>query len=264
MKFKNMVSYHCHTTFSDGINSVFEMVEHAQKIGFSEIGISDHLVLHPTLGEDVFWAMSLERLDAYVEMVEKAKVYFDIPLFLGLEVDYFPDNPRQKEFDEILNRYSFDYLVGSIHFIDTFPIDYLPSDWSVLSQDQINQKHRCYWENMKSLAETKMFDIIGHVDIIKKMNFPSTEDLTKLIDDALFAIASNNLALEINTAGWDKPCAELYPSLEILQKVHQLGIPIVMNDDAHSVEQLGQHYEKTLIYLDDQILLQSDLKSLLN
>ena len=39
-------TYHCHTTFSDGKSSIKEMLDQAVRLGFTEIGISDHLAVH--------------------------------------------------------------------------------------------------------------------------------------------------------------------------------------------------------------------------
>lgn len=245
---QSYTTYHCHTNFSDGKNSIAEMVTAATEQGFAAIGISDHLVLSPN-GQDVFWAMQPERVAEYVAEFEQVRQWSEIPLFMGLEVDFFPDNPRQAELDAILAEYDFDYLIGSIHFLDDFPIDYLKSDWENLSQDAINSHHRHYWQNIKLLAESQQFNIIGHIDIVKKMAFPTTEDLRGLIASALAAVAHSGLVMEINSAGWNKPCAEPYPSKEILSAAEILHIPITMNDDAHSVTQLGQHYAKTIDYI---------------
>jgi histidinol-phosphatase (PHP family) len=237
-------TFHCHTKFSDGKNSITEMVEAATELGFAAIGISDHLVLHPTI-KDVAWAMSPERLDEYAAEFNRVKQQAKIPLFMGLEVDFFPGNQRQAELDAILAQYDFNYLIGSIHFLDEFPIDYLKSDWENLSQSTINIYYQHYWQNMLLLVESQQFDFIGHIDIIKKMAFKTTENLQAMIENVLTAIARNGSIVEINTAGWNKPCAEAYPSPSIIDTAQTLNIPLIMNDDAHSVGELGQHYKRT-------------------
>ena len=42
-------SYHTHTNFSDGKNTVLEMVKRAKELGFCELGISDHLSIHKNM-----------------------------------------------------------------------------------------------------------------------------------------------------------------------------------------------------------------------
>lgn len=39
-------SYHTHTVFSDGHNTIEEMLDRAEELGWREIGISDHLIVH--------------------------------------------------------------------------------------------------------------------------------------------------------------------------------------------------------------------------
>ncbi len=235
-------TYHCHTQYSDGVNSPEEMINKAKEIGFTSIGISDHLVLHPTIA-NIDWAISLNHLDNYVcEIRNLQNNNFDIKL--GLEVDFFPENPKNKDLLDIINRYNFDYLIGSIHYIEEFPLDHLKSDWEVLSQAQINKIYMKYWENIKLMAETNLYSIIGHIDLPKKLGFLPNIDLSKYITNALLAIKKNNLTIEINTAGIYKVCKEIYPSDDILNQCKKLKISIMINDDAHSVDELGQYYKE--------------------
>ena len=57
------------------------------------------------------------------------------------------------------------------------------------------------------------------------------------------------MKVEINTAGYGKICNEIYPSNFILKKCLDLEIPIIVNDDSHSIDQLGQYYDKLAIEL---------------
>ena len=47
-----------------------------------------------------------------------------LPVKLGLEVDYFPGIER--ELAELLEPYPWDYLLGSVHFVDGFAVDQEP------------------------------------------------------------------------------------------------------------------------------------------
>ncbi len=55
-------SLHTHTTFSDGRNSISEMVEQAKKLGWKAIGISDHLTVHPSLRKGYIFFRLLRML----------------------------------------------------------------------------------------------------------------------------------------------------------------------------------------------------------
>ena len=47
------------------------------------------------------------------------------------------------------------------------------------------------------------------------------------------------MVLEINMAGYRKPIAEPYPSLSLLKRSYELGIPITFASDAHKPEQVS-------------------------
>lgn len=240
---KYLSTHHCHTQYSDGANSISEMIDRAKMIGFKTIGFSDHLVLHPTLLK-VDWSMNIDQIENYICEIRKYKTDKDIEVKLGLEVDFFPNNPRNNELEEILSKYDFDFLIGSVHYINEFPLDYLKSDWEVLSQKEIDKIHISYWENIKLMAETNKYSIIGHIDLPKKLGFMPSLNLSNYINDAILAIKASNAMVEINTAGAFKACKEIYPSTEILNQCKDLGIKIIVNDDAHTIDELGQYYKQ--------------------
>ena len=65
----------------------------------------------------------------------------------------------------------------------------------------------------------------------------------------LDAVKEVGTAIEINTAGWHKPCKEAYPSPLILREVLQRNIPIVISADAHSVHRVDRDFAMAAEYL---------------
>ena len=57
---------HCHTTFSDGKNTLEEMVVAAKKKGFGKIGISDHLIFHKNIRQSPSWEAMSKYPNAYI------------------------------------------------------------------------------------------------------------------------------------------------------------------------------------------------------
>lgn len=238
-------TYHCHTHWSDGSNSAAEMVDAAVRLGFQEIGFTDHLLLHPT-GLDISWSMNPMHLDDYVREVREAAAKAPIPVKLGLEVDFFPDNPRQDELDALLGRHDFDYFIGSVHMIDEFPLDSSAADWERLSESEVDALFIRYWQHVRQLARAPGFDIIGHLDLPKKFGYRPHVDIAAVEGLALDTITSSRKAVEFNTAGWDKPCGDGYPSPRLLRQCILREIPIIVNDDAHATDQLARHYPRAL------------------
>lgn len=93
------------------------------------------------------------------------------------------------------------------------------------------------------MAQSGYFQIIGHFDLLKIFNNPPPPTLLPKLRESLESIKDNACVLEINSAGLRKPCAEQYPSREIVQMARELEIPITFSSDAHSLEQVGAGYE---------------------
>jgi len=264
-----IATYHNHSKWSDGKATTPEIIASAAKQGIQELGISDHWLRHPFAGQQS-WAMETERLSDYVNEIlslrSEAKSQAGIGLRLGLEVDWFPDHglPLRTE----LRKFPFDYLIGSVHEVSVpdfgprgghgrFVIDMSPEAWKKITPDERNAMHRQYWLTMKTLAQGGVFDIVAHMDLPKKFGYYATVDLSREIGDALDAIAAaktdsgGRLVVEVNTAGWHKPCADAYPTLDILKQCRRREIPVTINADAHQPEHLLRDFDKARARLID-------------
>jgi len=237
-----LTSYHIHSSWSDGSDSTPALAAAAQWHNLAEIGFSDHLVLAPPKTGPVSWSIRPESLSRYVEEVRELRETSPIPVRLGLEVDFFPGQAEIVQ--DLLSPYAFDYLIGSVHFVDSFPVDESREQWEALTPAEVDQVHRKYWQLIAAMAQTRAFQVAGHLDIVKKFAFRSTEDLSDEIGTALDSIAAAGMTLELNTSGWGKPCNECYPSEGILREAISRGIPIVVSADAHRKADLTQYYDR--------------------
>jgi histidinol-phosphatase (PHP family) len=89
------------------------------------------------------------------------------------------------------------------------------------------------------MCESRLFQIVGHLDLIKVFKFLPTINLDKIYKNTLQAIKENNMAIEINSAGFRKKIKEQYPSEYILQMAKKFEIPITFGSDAHRIEDVG-------------------------
>lgn len=251
-----LATYHNHSNWSDGKPTLRQMLDAATRMGIGELGVSDHWALHPD-GTIMKWAMPPDALNEYVSaLCDLRDIARGVPggaapvVRIGLEVDWYPlrsdsSDPRQALRDR-LHHVPFDYLIGSVHEVDGFTIDGSPAGWQAMSQEQIDHIHRRYWQNMKSLGESGLFDIVAHIDLPKKFAFHAKADLSREIREALDAIAAapNQPVVELNTAGWHKPCADGYPTLDILRECRMRSIPVTISADAHQPEHLLRDFDK--------------------
>lgn len=223
----------------DSIQAIADAA-HWHKLG--EIGFSDHLVLAPPNPGPVSWSIRPESLPTYVEEVREVQESCPIPVRLGLEVDFFPG--QAEIIADLLLPYGFDYLIGSVHFVEGFAVDESSEFWEALTQAEIDDIHRKYWQVVAAMADTRTFHVAGHLDILKKFDFRPSQDFNQEIATALDAIAAAGMILELNTSGWGKPCHESYPSEAILREAIMRRIPIVVTADAHRKADLTQYYDR--------------------
>lgn len=242
-----LVSYHCHSRWSDGEGEVVDFIRAANAMGLDEVGLSDHYVIAP-LGVQMSWAMPLGRIEEYVDDVQSAagEAGESLIVRLGVEVDFFPETAS--EIRELLVSQPFDYVIGSVHRLNGFPIDDTAEPWDEITQRERNDIIRGYWVRVKQMAESGLFDIAAHLDLYKKFGHFATIDLSDEISAALDAIARARMTVEINTSGWFVPAREVYPAPHILQGCFEREIPIVINADAHKSENLIRGFDRARRY----------------
>jgi len=92
------------------------------------------------------------------------------------------------------------------------------------------------------MAQTRFFDIVGHLDLIKVFKYLPNKPIKDIAYDALKEIQKANMAIEINPSGLRKPIEEIYPSTQLLKIAYDLNIPITFGSDAHKIEHISAYY----------------------
>jgi histidinol-phosphatase (PHP family) len=226
------VDLHNHTSLCNHAEGeIFEYVEKAIQVGTKYLGFSDHA----PMDFDPKYRMSFAEMQKYENEVLKAKEKYKdkIEILLGYEVDYL-----QGHMDERVLKAPVDYLIGSVHFIGDWGFDN-PEFIGQYENEDIDLIWQKYFDAIKEMAQSKLFDIVGHLDLIKVFKFMPNKDISIIAKDALSAIKEADMVLEINMAGYRKPIAESYPSLSLLQQAYALDIPITFGSDAHKPEQVS-------------------------
>lgn len=165
---------------------------------------------------------------------------------IGLEADYRPGH--EPELEKQFAEYHFDYLIGSIHHLGDWPFDH-PDYQHEFTQRDLSQVYKSYFALIAQAAGSLLFDSIGHFDLPKKFGYLPEGGYADLAEPALQAIVSYGTFLDFNTAGWRKPCAEPYPSFEILVRAHELDIGVVLGSDAHDPGEVGHRFGEAIAML---------------
>jgi histidinol-phosphatase (PHP family) len=238
-----LADYHMHTArCGHASGTMRDYVERALELSLCEIGFADHLPL--LTGYDPSVTMSMEDLEDYVGEVEMLRSeYKGMTIKLGIEADYLPG--YEDETARLLAAYDFDYVLGSIHFIDGWGFDdsrYLDG-YKKLGIDEV---YRGYYRLVAEAVSTGLFDIVGHLDLVKKYNFKPEGISASFAADAIKKIANAGMSIELNTAGLRKPVGEIYPTLDILKMCHETGVSITFGSDAHAPDEVGMDFDRAL------------------
>ena len=162
----------------------------------------------------------------------------DIQLRLGLEVDYIPG--REDYIQQIIHSYDFDYIIGSVHFIDGWGFDH-PDFRHLFEGKDIDRVYGRYFELVQMAVKSGLFDIIGHLDLIKIWGYrPQQNNIMFHVEPLLNSIKAADMIIEINSAGLRKPVGELYPQQEIIDLMASKQIAATLGSDAHHPGQVGE------------------------
>jgi histidinol-phosphatase (PHP family) len=237
-----MNDYHMHSYLCrHGEGEIFEYVESAIEKGLNEIGFAEHMPV-PGL-DDPTGRMLIDEWDIYLRDITDAQSkYPEIKIRLGVEAEYFPKYMQHVE--NFISDYPFDFVIGSVHFVDDWDFSN-PAHWNRLDEFGAEYLHTRYYELITAAAKTGLYDIIGHLDLPKRLAPVALSEVTDKIDVALEAIQENNLVLDVNTAGLRKGPKEIYPSREILTRAFALQIPLIMGSDAHKPNEIAAGFDVT-------------------
>jgi len=196
---------HTHTDHSDGVNTLEEMVEAAEALGYEYICIADH-TKSLTVAKGMDEEQILRRIDEIDDLNSSGR--WHVHVLKGAEVDILPDGTLDLE-DDVLSQ--LDVVTVSVH--------------SKMQMDRATMTERII-----RAIEHKHVHILGHPTGRKLFKRPAYE-----VDiEAIFEAArGSGVAMELNA----------YPErLDLgaghLRLAKRMGIQIAINTDAHRTSEL--------------------------
>ncbi|MCX6090531.1 MAG: histidinol-phosphatase HisJ [Candidatus Atribacteria bacterium] len=245
-----LCDYHIHThRCGDAKGDYEEYIQEAVQKGITEIGLSGHCPQYflPKKERTRQCAIPEEELELYIQEIEflKRKYQDTMNIRIGLEMDYLPG--KENDALPVINFYSWDYLLLSVHFLGDWAFDN-PQYIHLYEGKNIEDIYRNYYRTVIQGIRTGYFQIMAHFDLPKKFGFRPSSPVEEETE-ALLACQKIGMALEINTSGLRKPVRETYPSFDILQKAHALGIPVTLGSDAHQPAEVGKDFDQAILLL---------------
>ncbi|MFX0133671.1 MAG: histidinol-phosphatase HisJ [Candidatus Hodarchaeota archaeon] len=254
-----MIDYHIHTKLCrHGKGELEDYVKSAIKKGLTEIGFCEHFPQEfllenlPKKYHNLIpieeYAMPKDEFPDYIKQVLKLreKYYDKISIKLGTEFDFLKS--KTKYISEEIKKYQFDYIYGSIHqiYFNGKPFAFDDSRFLVFYDEyDIDVCYEIYFKALEELIRSKLFDVVSHLDLIKKYGFRPKKltEYRSLIDQILVLIRDNDLVMELNTAGDRKKVGEFYPEDFILEEAYKKGIEITLGSDAHKPDEVGYKFD---------------------
>ena len=158
-----LIDYHIHSTFScDSISTIDEICQAAISRGISEIAITDHMdYMYPNQLDDHY----IQDVDGYIEAIAYHREKYKSELIVKTGIEIGLDIHRLNDYDTLLNKYPFDFVIGSVHGIDGIEV-HTPPFYQGKSKEEAYQK---YYETILHFIEHyNNFDVIGHLDYCKR------------------------------------------------------------------------------------------------
>ena len=251
-----LTNYHTHTSYCDGRCQMRDHIRFAIDRGFTSLGFSSHAPLpFPTA-----WTMEWDRMDEYLAEFHRMRRTYGhrIELYIGLEIDYLDErhNPALPRFANL----PLDYRIGSVHLLRDpegrivdadLPADKFKRMVEEHFDGDVREAVRQYYTRSTAMLRHGGFDIVGHAD---KIHYNASYMRPGIMDepwyDALVRsyfedIARQGLQMEVNTKAYQE-LGVFYPDARYFSFLHDLGIRIQVNTDAHYPDRIDSGREATL------------------
>ncbi len=249
---QQLVSYHGGHTLFDGDGEPEQFVEAAIEKGFLALGFSEHMP-PPSRYNYSFYpdpVSARKSFASYVETIRALQATYrsDLTILVGVETEYLPD--EEGYVSHFLDEFDFDYVVGSVHFVAGMGFDASKEVYDEAAQKCGGYEELAveYYRTIRGLLATNVTNVLGHLDLIDIFapEHISGAAVREAEDQTLEAAKAAGVILDVNARGLLKPVKRVYPTVELLGRAHQLGIPATLGDDSHAPDQVGARLDQSM------------------
>lgn len=236
-----MYDFHIHSRVSfDGHDTGAQLAHAALDAGLKEICFTDHRDYLRKSREQTM----LFDLNDYSAEYDNLEVP-GLTIRRGVEYGLYNDN--QERMKEELAQRSYDFVLGSIHFVDDIDV-YFAEYWQGKT---LWEAQRRYFETMLDCVKCHGdYDVLSHMTYLHKgagspVKTPLLyDDHREIIDEILRILAAKGKGLELNTSGLDR-CGGFLPTPDYFRRFKELGGEIVtIGSDSHRSNRVGQYCQE--------------------
>lgn len=228
---------HLHSSFSgDSDTPPEEQVKKALSLGMKCICFTDHHDYDVT--SDVDFNLDIPRY--FEEMNRLKELYRDrIEILIGIELGI--QSHIADYLKNISEEYPFDFIIGSMHFIDGLD----PYYDEYFTMHGKNAYRRYFEKTLERIEKISCYDSLGHLDYVIRYGAAhgltyTYEEYADCIDPILKKLITDGKALECNTGGLSRGLSEPNPCSGVLKRYKELGGELItIGSDAHSPDMPG-------------------------
>ena len=243
-----------------------EMLDAAVERGLRVYGITEHAprtdkrFLFP---EEVAMGWDVRRIGQMFEMYaeetrKRVAEYADrICLLRGFEIEVVPNKRYVEMMQKLRERHAFDYIVGSVHFVDEQLFDYNVESLRRMAQKLggLEKLAVRYYRTLAEMVEALRPEVVGHLDVVRKYAAPlgdvDTPPIREAAMEALEAVRASGGIIDVNTGAYRRGQDVPYPAPWLVEAAREMGLPFCFGDDSHSVADVGAGIEMARAYLLD-------------
>lgn len=223
--------------------------------GYPWVGITEHMppvsdpFVYPEEKNEGLDASALKKRFAdYMSACRRlqAKYAGQIRIYVGFETEAYRGSHDYAK--ELIETFSPDYVVGSVHHVKDIPFDYNQRRYDEAADccGGLDGLYATYFDRQYEMIRALTPQVVGHLDIIRIFDSDYHSRLVKpviweKIVRNLRLVKRLDLILDFNLRPLSRGADEPYPSAPILKAACEMGIDIVPGDDSHGVADIGAH-----------------------
>ena len=192
-------------------------------------------------------------IEAYLRFIEAIKdTAYPVKVKFGLEVCYIPETSDR--LSDRLKQYDFDFLTGSVHWIDGWGFDHAERKelWETVIVDDMYTR---YYNIMLELCDSGLFSGLAHPDSIKCFGYKPSCDLSGTYRKLAQALNRNKMYAE-NSGGLRlnyNQDLELGLNRELLRAFKENNVVMMTASDAHKQSDVGANIKELQRMIEIQI-----------
>ena len=243
-----------------------EIVKRYIEKGFTWVGITEHA---PAISEDLLYPdqkaagltpeFLFERFGRYMQECRRLQQKYsaEIRIFAAMEIETYSGFETFVPY--LLETFSPDYIVGSVHFVNNMGFDYSPDQYgqTAAAVGGIDALYQAYFDLQHEMIRLLRPAVVGHFDLVRLFDPGYRERLEKpfiarRVRRNLELIKDLGLIMDFNLRSLAKGAEEPYISGSILNLARELGIAVVPGDDSHGISSVGNYILEAVEILEEK------------